>query len=385
MPLPADAVLLHIGPYKTGSTAIQSALFERRDELGQYGVAYPGRWRRLFGVGHALMRWAPRGHPVPDVSRWDGFAAEVRAMGDQRVCLSTEDFGRIRKRERSQKIVEDLGADRLHVVAVARAYHRLLPSHWQERVKSHEVRDYEQWLRNVLGDDDSDEAHRSFWTSHDVGWMTSRWLPYLPPDRFTVIVTDDSDRGLLTHTFERLLGLPEDFLSLVDSTANASLGVNSTELLRRLNQRFEDRGWSDRDYTRYVQRGLVPALQAAGRSPLESSVPQLPAWAAERVRQRSLARVAAIRDAGVNVVGDLDRLLPPEVAPGPDEHRAPETVSVESAVAVAVGVVEVALRRDAERRKPRPAVTGARVEDTSARLLLREIARRQRRRLGRRT
>ena len=46
--LPEGAVLLHIGPYKTGSTAIQQALFDQRDVLAEHGVLYPGRWRRLF-------------------------------------------------------------------------------------------------------------------------------------------------------------------------------------------------------------------------------------------------------------------------------------------------------------------------------------------------
>ncbi len=383
--LPEGAVLLHIGPYKTGSTALQSALFARREELAQYGVAYPGNWRRLFGIGHALMRWAPRGHPLPDVSRWDRFAAEVREMSDRRVCLSTEDFGRIRKLERSRKIVEDLGADRLHVVAVARAYHRLLPSHWQERVKNHERRTYDEWLREVLEGDRNDEANRSFWTSHDMAWMTSRWLPYLPPERLTVIVSDDSDRDLLPRTFERMLGLPEGLLTL-DDGVNASLSFQSTELLRRLNLRFEDRGWSDRSYTTYVQRGVVPALQATGRSALETALPPLPGWADDLVRQRSEARIAAIREAGVNVVGDLDRLLPPSEGSGPTETVDVDTVSLDSAVSAVAGIVEAALRRQDElQRTPRGGrrAGGARVADTAGRALLAEVLRRQLRRFGR--
>ena len=303
--LPSGAVLLHIGPYKTGSTAIQSAMFARRDEMDQYGVSYPGNWRRLFHIGHALLRWAPRAFQVPDVSRWDDFAADVRATTDRRVCISTEDFGRIREPERTRKIVQDLGADRLHVIAVARAYHRLLPSQWQERVKSHGVDGYDEWLRLVLGDDEEAEAHRSFRTSHDVAWMTSMWLPHLPPERFTIVVTDDSDRGLLPRTFEQMLGLPDGFLTL-DDNSNASLSFEATEMLRGVNEVFERQGWSAQAYTRYLQRGLVPALQTGARSPLETSIPPLPAWARDAVLKRSEERIQAIRDSGVNVVGDLE-------------------------------------------------------------------------------
>jgi hypothetical protein len=94
--LPEGAILLHIGPYKTGTTAIQQALFDRRHELAAHGVLYPGTWRRLFREGHSLMEWAPRGRPVPPPSVWDEFAAGIRDRDDVRVCLSTEDFGRIR-------------------------------------------------------------------------------------------------------------------------------------------------------------------------------------------------------------------------------------------------------------------------------------------------
>jgi hypothetical protein len=397
--LPPTAVLLHIGPYKTGSTAIQSAMFARRDELPQYGVAYPGNWRRIFGIGHSVLRWAPRGHKLPDIERWERFAAGVREMSDRRVCVSTEDFGRIQKLDRSRKIVEDLGADRLHVVAVARAYHRLLPSHWQERVKSHFVTEYDDWLEQVLGDDEEAEAHRSFRTSHDVAWMLSRWLPYVPPERFTVIVTDDSDRRLLPRTFEQMLGLPEEFLTL-DDNSNASLSYQATEMLRHVNEVFEDRGWSDVVYTHYLQRGLVPALQSGGRSPLESSIPRLPAWALDAVRHKSQERIRAIEEAGINVVGDVSTLLPPDDAAAPAEVAPVESISVSSAVTAVAGVLDAALRREEEleaklarakksaparrRREKAPPPRGPRVADTPSRALLKEIVHRQRGRLTRR-
>jgi hypothetical protein len=390
--LPEGAVLLHIGPYKTGSTAIQSALFDRRDELEQFGVAYPGNWRRLFGIGHALLRWAPRGHEVPDIDVWDGFAAKVRAMDDRRVCLSTEDFGRIRNQDRAQKIVADLGPERLHVVAVARAYHRVLPSHWQERVKSHITTSYEDWLREVLGDDPTVETHRAFHTSHDVRWMTSMWLPELPPERFTIVVTDDTDRRLLPRTFEQMLGLPDEFLTL-DDAANASLSFQATEMLRAVNAGFEQRGWSDRAYTQLLQKGLVPAMQARGRGPGETPLPPLPSWALEEVRRQSEDRIAAIRETGVNVVGDTSVLLPPDDADAPASVPPVHAVSLESAATAVLGVLERAVEieeqaraRQAKGKRGRPRGGGPRdalVSETSGRALLRELARRQRVRLRR--
>lgn len=341
--LPDDAVLLHIGPYKTGSTALQSALFARRDDLPAYGVAYPGNWRRLYVPGHAVLRWAPRGRRVPPLERWDRFAAQVRGLADVRVAVSTEDFGRIRNPERSKKIVTDLGPDRVHVLAVARAYHRLLPSHWQERVKSLGVADYEAFLRGVL---DATEPDKAFHASHDVRHMTSMWLPFLPPERFTLVVTDDSDRTLLQHTVEGMLGLPEGFLAVaVDaSAANVSLTLEQTELLRRVNEIFVRRRWPDEAYRRYLRDGLTATLQRVGRSPLETSAPTVPGWAVDRIRQLSEQRIDAIESSGVNVVGDVRTLLPPSQLGPAGEVRLPHAVSVDSAVAAVEGVVQALLR-----------------------------------------
>lgn len=375
--LPPDAVLLHIGPYKTGSTAIQASLFAQRDALAEHAVYYPGSWRRLFAEGHALMRWAPRGTSVPPESVWDDFAADIRSRSDVRVCLSTEDFGRIRNRARARKIVADLGADRLHVIAVARAYHRLLPSHWQERIKSHERLTYDEWLHCLFEGDDSVGAYRSFWSSHDIEWMASRWLGLLPPDRFTVVVTDDSDRDLLSRTFEQMLGLPRGLLAPTQEHANPSLSMNATELLRRLNAVFDEREWSDRDYRALVRGGIVPELQSAGRPVPDVPLPLLPRWVRPLVAERSRRRVAAIGSLGLDVVGDPDVLLLPEQPEGDPADMAPQQISVEGATAAVAGALDAAFR--ARAAVPVPPT----MADVAGRDLLRELWRRGRLRVRR--
>ena len=346
-PLPPGAVLLHVGPYKTGSTAIQQSLFDQRAVLADHGVHYPDKWRRLFREGHSLMRWAPRGRAVPPVSVWDDFAAGVRAR-NERVCISTEDFGRLRNPDRSRKIVSDLGADRLHVLAVARAYHRLLPSHWQERVKSTEKLTYDEWLHHVFEGDESQPANRSFWTSHDIKRMATQWLDVLPPDRFTVVVSDDSDRLLVSHVFERLLDLPEGLLAPAGS-ANASLSASACEVLRRVNQAFAERGWSDRHYRALVRHGVVRGLQGVGPQSGDAPMPPLPEWVRPLVARRSQARIDAIRTLGLRVIGDPERLLPPDLGAGDFAGSAPTTVSVETAAAGVVGA-----SRGVVARAPRP-------------------------------
>ena len=159
-----------------------------------------------------------------------------------------------------------------------------------------------------------------------------RWLDVLPPERFTLVVTDDSDRDLLPRTFEQLLGLPEGLLEPAQTT-NASLSMNAVEVLRRVNQEFVDRGWSDRDYVRLVQQGMVAALQRHTRSAGDAPVPSLPGWARPLVAERSARRVAVIQRLGINVVGDPDQLLLPDGPAADEADLAPDRVSVEAAAA----------------------------------------------------
>jgi hypothetical protein len=158
-------------------------------------------------------------------------------------------------------------------------------------------------------------------------------------------------------------------------------------MLREVNRHFEQEGWSDQAYTRYLQQGLVPALQAAGRSALENPIPTFPAWAQDEVRRLSEERIQAIRDSGVNVVGDLETLLPPDVVDPPAEVPEVETLSLATAATAVAAVVGAAVRREeelrsrvAKARRARPAAAD-RVSETSSKDLLREVLRRQRRRL----
>ena len=147
--LPERAVLVHIGPYKTGTTAIQSSLHEHRAELPRPGSPTPAattaRCARAGPCSVAAASVRPTYRP-PSGTRW----SPRYVVRPGRVVISSEDFSSARP-ERARKLVDDLGADLVHVLIVARRLDKLLPSAWQERVKSvNETRTYDTWLREVL-------------------------------------------------------------------------------------------------------------------------------------------------------------------------------------------------------------------------------------------
>ena len=125
--LPEGSRLVHIGPHKTGSTAIQVAFQEARDELVEHGVVYAsGRGHRPDKAGWALgIRGRPAGSEQPPMKHWKALVRQVADAGDQRVCVSNEDFGRATPQQ-IKRLVRDLGGEAVHVVAVARRLDVLL-------------------------------------------------------------------------------------------------------------------------------------------------------------------------------------------------------------------------------------------------------------------
>jgi hypothetical protein len=249
----------------------------------------------------------------------------------------------------ANRAVRDLGADRVHVVAVARRLDKLLPSQWQERIKTClETKSYDDWLRSVLDEDRPDRSARAFWASHDLGRMIERWTEAVDPRRFHLIVTDDSDRGLLPRTFEQMLGLPEDMLG-AEVTGNTSLSLEQVELLRRLNVVFVENGWSGADHHFIVEQGVMGALKQVPRSPTDTRIPPLPEWAVARVAELSEQRAAAVEASGVDVIGDpgVLRIEPSAAGAG----RPPGTalvVTVEAAAVAVEGALRQSMRRQAQ-------------------------------------
>ena len=110
------------------------------------------------------------------MKHWKQLVREVADAGDQRVCVSNEDFGRATPRRSAAG--RGLGGDGVHVVAVARRLDRYLPSQWQERVKAGDRRSYDDWLRVVLDTTDDEFAwdRKNVWFSHDIGDLVARWV-----------------------------------------------------------------------------------------------------------------------------------------------------------------------------------------------------------------
>jgi hypothetical protein len=351
-PLAPGTRLVHIGPHKTGSTAIQVALDSSRELLAGHDVAYvsPGGYRPRK-AGWALgIRGRPAGSARPPMKHWKALVRAVAEADATRVCVSNEDFGRATPAQVA-RVVEDLGGDRVHVVAVARRLDRYLPSQWQERVKAGDERSYDEWLRIVLdtADPEPDWDRRNVWFSHDPRALVERWIAVVGPDRFTLVVGDETDHGQLPRSFESMLGLPEGSLVPDASRSNRGLSWSETELVRATNAILADLGWERPRRRRAITPGVLHDMQGRPAPPGPKS-PPLPEWAAPVLRGLSdqrVADVAALAARGVHLIGDPALMGLPGDVPVGTPPLVPPPLEVDLA-AHALAAVLVATVGDAE-------------------------------------
>lgn len=378
--LPEGALLLHIGPPKTGSTAIQMALHASRPQLAEHGVLYPGTRQRARSAAAAVLGIGmPVGRKDPKIGRWHALVREVHSTDLSRVCVSHESFARADDAA-VERILEGLGADRSHVVYVARRIDKVLPSHWQERVKAWTELSFEQFLHQLLEDPEAAQARR-IWPPHDVGAVVDRWAARVGRDRVTVLVADEDDRDLIPRTFETMLGLPEGLLVPPPERSNTSLSFLEAEAVRRLNRLAREEGWSPREYWKVMQRGVVQALARRDRS-ADARIQGIPAWALDRVADRADRQIAQIEGAGVRVIGDPERLRIRGRVQAAEVPAVVDSVPLDLLADVVRGVVHGARgmhRNDAP--APRPARSA---DELSSRELTRLLGSRLARRLRRR-
>jgi hypothetical protein len=339
--LAAGTRLVHIGPHKTGTTAIQGALHLARERLAARGVVYPGRGRQpLWPVLAVTGQPALRGEPRPEITYWDHLVRDISAAGDQRVVLSSEFFAEADDTT-ARRVVEDLGGASVHVVVTLRSLTRILPSQWQQYLQNGYHFRYLEWLEGILSEPPRTPTP-GFWRRHRHDTLTARWAAAVGAENLTVIVIDESDWLMLLHIFESMLGLPSGFLLPEERAANRSLTVAEAELVRLLNEEFSRREWPERSYARFMRYGTVEQMKAARQPSPEEPAIVTPAWALNRAAQISAEMAQNIKALGVNITGDISALgsvpeIPPEAVTG--TGPAAPLIPTEAAVRAVLGAL----------------------------------------------
>jgi hypothetical protein len=333
------ARVLHIGPSKTGTTALQGACWHARAALEQQGLLYAGGARHAQRPSHAVVR---RGivtgneSRVPSIRWWKALVREMRGTRLDRAFYSSETLAHADE-QTIRRILDDLGPS-LHVLVTLRSLDAILPSLWQQGIQAGGVRPLDEYLERMLGRR-GPIPDASLWFRHDHGALVGRWASIVGADLVTVLVVDPDDRDFLFRASEAILGLASDTLRPVDTLANRSLTAGETEVIRRMNLLAREAGIGPGARYDLVLAGAATNVK---RRPATAGAERvhLPAWAVERIFEVANGFGEQIRSSGVRVVGDLARLDPKPASAARDVPVADGVVEVdaETAAALAMGV-----------------------------------------------
>ncbi|MET8242963.1 hypothetical protein ABZV31_00105 [Streptomyces sp. NPDC005202] len=256
---------------------------------------------------------------------------------------------------------------------------KIMPSQWQQYVQNGLGMGYEDWLEHMLRKPPYAKPNPSFWHRHRHDRLVGRWARVVGPERVTVVVVDDRDRGGLMHTFEALLALPGNLLQPGPDTANRSLTLAETEMLRNLNVEFRGNGLPDELYSRMVRNGAVPHMKSMCSPPPRDVKIATPRWAVEAAAAIGAEMAGRIQGMGVRVIGDPALL---SAAPMPSEpaERPPAEPRIAPEVAARALYGELAAAASAPARSDRVRT----VHQTPSRELVRVLGHRCLNRLRRR-
>jgi hypothetical protein len=325
----AQRVFFHIGLPKTGTTYLQTLMWDNRDELARQGVLLPGRSGRQHLWASGVVREDPhlqRRSPEAEHA-WDELTAEINAWPGSAVV--SHEFFAAASADQAARAAAALEAAEVHVVVTARDTLSLVTARWQEFVKNGSTVPVDGYPVR----EETDPTDEWDWGTLDLADVLERWGASVPHERVHVLTLPrpEEPRETLWLRFAGLLGVDPERCSTAGSEQNESLGVVEVELLRRVNAELVgfstavDRGVWIRGYL--AQGKLVPR---GGERFWPSH-----ARAAELVA-RGESVVDRVAAAGYDVIGDLADLRPPAVVP---ERRHPDSVTDSEIAAAAVQLV----------------------------------------------
>lgn len=217
-------IIFHIGPHKTGTTALQDYLCKRFGSEAPVGpVWYP--WPKPPGPGHAWTAWQLHRHANPEPLL--RVVESARAAAVERLLLSAEDFSKLEP-DRLRLCADAFAGEEVLLVATLSAPMRRAASIWQELVKQGHSQPLDDSLDRIL----TATVYRPD--------LVSAQAAVLQPAAIALVYTSPGNPAerLILDAIEAMGLPPHDDSAPVPIRANPSLGLVEAELLRQFNRLF---------------------------------------------------------------------------------------------------------------------------------------------------
>lgn len=323
---------VHVGLPKTGTTYLQSILWRSGDELARQGISLvphengtPRSVRLMLAVRDRLRKGVD---PVGRRQVFEGLRAQLEDTTTPNVLITQEQLAAATAKQ-AERLFGLLSGFEIHLVVTTRSLARVVPSAWQERIKTRSVWEFGDFAAAVAR---RDEEVADFWRHHDLLDVLRRWGSTLPPEHVHVVTVPPPGSGpeLLLDRFCSVLGVDPAEFPRERPHENTSLGLVQAELLRRVNVALGDRLPSPREgYSRAAKSWLAPrVLSRQG-----GAAPAMPLDLEPMCRATAQAWADGVQAAGYDVVGDLTELMP-------DPSQFVETSAVIDEESVAQSAIE---------------------------------------------
>jgi hypothetical protein len=346
----ANPVFLHIGLPKSGTTFLQTRMWNNRALLRKRGFLYPGRERMdHFHASQVVreVRSIPRGKD----DAWDRLVREITAWDG--AGLISHEFFCIASAEQARAAVARFGGADVHVVVTARDYVRQFAAVWQEALKMGTAGSLDAFMEQTL----RKRPNRPWgWPSQDLPAVLDRWRQAVPLERIHLVTVPPpgAPADLLWERWCSALGLDDRGFDMDEARANESLGAAQAALLQRVVPHLTaplEPGSARHRWLRHYFGHEVLAPQRGERFGLKDEH-------ATELRKLALQAVDDIAAVGYPVIGDLADLVPPEEQPArPHPDHVPDREVVEVAArAIEQMIRDVMTASDGRRRWRRQAL-----------------------------
>jgi len=256
-----NTLYLHVGPHKTGTTAIQKFFLDNQQFLLKFNIFYPKRFQRVFGHHDFRELLLDNSMTQEDINFFDNQAHDFLLSSEDFISLGSPSFEHLRSSLRSTKIVP--------IYAWRRASHKLY-SIWQEVIKHGGTIDFFSYYHDHL-------AHPAQSQMLSADLKLNIFCHVFGKDNVRVLDYDASLRNSrLLKDFLQIIGVAwnDAFVTAENNpnSINRSMSIADIEIIRALNHIFKSRFDIHGDFVRthYIQQ--TEALTQAGLNKLKMIV-----------------------------------------------------------------------------------------------------------------
>jgi hypothetical protein len=320
----AEKIFFHVGLPKSGTTYLQTIMWQNRRRLRRQGWLYPGEKRfdhyNAFRGGH--------GGPGPDAERaartWDSFV-DALAQWPGTGFVSHEFWSTLDTGQAAAAIDRLRPAD-VEIVITVRDYVRQFTAVWQEALKMQATDSFGEFMTRAL--DRTLEGPWS-WLSQDAPAVAERWAAAVGgADRVTLVTLPPAgaQRDVLWNRWTTALGFDDTGFTM-SGTGNESVGSTQAALLHRVKPFISAPITTKPEFHRWVRQYFGHEVLVPQAGPRYAMRPE----EAAALREQAIADVARLRGGGYRVVGELDDLVPPPEPPSgphPDDATEAEQLDV---------------------------------------------------------